>query len=287
MTKKIIFYDTMHYPRPEQEDYYRYINEISRKEQDTKHRASTDIDRRFSRDIPCALMDEYRTYILSLQSLFMSLPFVKQIYLCNSITFNALHPWSDIDICIICRQWYLRAARIRSVIFFLIYKVKRSWGKYANHSKKFCLSFSIDESATDLYPIRNTEGDRYLVYRLAHCVLLYSDDTLADDFLWQSNSKLLSFLPQHPWSQTIHIGIDVIRGTTRWKKYIERINQTWLCRGIIMMLSRVRKQRIYYKRKKLSVHIQKHIIISNTMLKFYDDKRRVIQHKIRTALSKW
>lgn len=294
--KRIIFYDSMHYPYPQHEDYYRYINEIRRNESEgnetennseERNETVSDHDKVFSRENECTLMDEYRAYILSLQKLFSSLPFVRQIYLCNSITFNALHPWSDIDICIICRRGYLWAARIWSVIFFLYYKIKRSGWKSGDHSKKFCLSFSIDESAADLYPIRNSEGDRYLVYRLAHTVLLYSDDTLSDSFLWQANKKLLSFLPNHPQRQTINIGIEVFRGNAKIKNVIEKVTQTWIGRCVIFLIKQSRKQRIYYKKNKLSVNVQRYIIISNTILKFYDDKRHTIQHKIRTMLSKW
>lgn len=286
MTKKIIFYESMSYPYPTDHEYYRYINEISRKEYD-EHKQTSDPKSDFSRERSSALMDEYREHILSYAHVFASLPFVRQIYLCNSITFNALHPGSDIDLCIICEKGYVRAARIWSVLFFLRYKIKRSWGRTGNHSKKFCLSFYIDESTADIYPLRNSEGDRYLVYRLAHLVLLYSDDTLPDNFLRQQNRKLLSFLPYHPQQQSIDIRINPIREQRRIKNMLEKVNRLWIAKLILKVITRIRKQRIYYKRKKLSVHVQKYIIISNTILKFYNDRRPVIQHKIKTWLSKW
>lgn len=286
MTKKIIFYESMSYPYPTQEEQYRYINEISRKEYQEKIQES-DSKWGFSRAQSSTLMDEYREHILSYAHVFASLPFVRQIYLCNSITFNALHPGSDIDLCIICAKGSVRAARIWSVLFFLWYKIKRSSKKDTDQSKKFCLSFYIDESTADIYHLRQTEGDRYLVYRLAHSVLLYSDDTLADDFLRQHNRKLLSFLPYHPLQQTIDIAISPIREERRIKKILERISRSWIGKSILKVITQIRKQWIYYKKKKLSVHVQKYIIISNTILKFYNDKRPLIQHKIKTWLSKW
>ncbi|MDR0650197.1 MAG: hypothetical protein LBG59_02025 [Candidatus Peribacteria bacterium] len=48
-------------------------------------------------------MDDYIAEIEKYATLYKSLPFVEEIYLCNSITFNALHQDSDIDLFIIAR----------------------------------------------------------------------------------------------------------------------------------------------------------------------------------------
>jgi hypothetical protein len=46
-------------------------------------------------------MDEYLKEIKRLKPTFQSIPFVEQIFLCNSISFNALDKNSDIDLFII------------------------------------------------------------------------------------------------------------------------------------------------------------------------------------------
>jgi hypothetical protein len=46
-------------------------------------------------------MDEYIQEIKRLESIFQSIPFIEQIFLCNSISFNALDENSDIDLFII------------------------------------------------------------------------------------------------------------------------------------------------------------------------------------------
>jgi hypothetical protein len=58
-------------------------------------------DNTFSRDQKSEYMDEYLNEIKRLKSTFQSIPFVEQIYLCNSISFNALDKNSDIDLFII------------------------------------------------------------------------------------------------------------------------------------------------------------------------------------------
>ena len=130
------------------------------------------------------------------------MPFVKQIYLCNSISFNALHDTSDIDIYIIAQHRYVWLARFFSVFMFRITKNKRSKDE---KTKRFCLSFYTDEYNSNLYHLRHSMGDIYLPYWLAHAVLLYTDTTLPDDFLRENNKELLSYLPSHPHHQTISI----------------------------------------------------------------------------------
>ena len=58
-------------------------------------------DNTFSRDQKSEYMDEYLNEIKRLKSTFQSIPFIEQIFLCNSISFNALDKNSDIDLFII------------------------------------------------------------------------------------------------------------------------------------------------------------------------------------------
>ena len=58
-------------------------------------------DDTFSRDQKSEYMDEYLKEIKRLKFTLQSIPFVQQIFLCNSISFNALDNNSDIDLFII------------------------------------------------------------------------------------------------------------------------------------------------------------------------------------------
>ena len=61
------------------------------------------INDKFSRNKKSKYMDEYLQEINRLKSVFQSIPFVDQIFLCNSITFNSLDENSDIDLFIIAK----------------------------------------------------------------------------------------------------------------------------------------------------------------------------------------
>ena len=276
----------MNYPTPKNSDIYTYINEDSSNNNIWESKVP-EREKSFSRDKKCELMDEYIEYITKWSRLFQHIPCIRQVYLCNSITFNALHKNSDIDLCIITRSGYLRFARLFSWITINIAGLKRGKGKFRNNSKKFCLSFYIDEAHTDIYHLRKRQGDVYLSYWLAHTILLYSDSILSDNHLIEPNKRLLSYLPHHPSSQSIVLGNTIIRGSSYSKKIIE-----WL---ICNRVGRLLQHSIWwirwtwigeYKKSRLSNHTQKEIIISSTMLKFHEDKRDIVQHKRKTITRK-
>lgn len=278
------FYEVMNYPVPKQQDIYRYINEIKESEKKTIQMQS--VQTQFSRDTENDLMKSYQLFLSERVNFLKHIPFISQIYLCNSITFNALHPWSDIDLCIITKPWYLWYARLWSWLFFSFLQLKRSAWR-GDHSYRFCLSFYIDAQHTDLISLRKQQGDVYLSYRLAHTVLLYTNNDYPDNYLQIQNTKLLSYLPNHPSSQTIFLDIPVINGSSWWKKIIEKIFSTLPGKRLQKIIGIIRWWIINaYKTSKLSRHSREHIIVSWTMLKFYTDKRTLYQHKRKSASNK-
>ena len=74
----------------------------------------------FSRDKKSEYMDEYLKEIKRLKSTFQSIPFVEQIFLCNSISFNTLDDNSDIDLFIIAEPGRIRTVKFRSMILFTL-----------------------------------------------------------------------------------------------------------------------------------------------------------------------
>jgi predicted nucleotidyltransferase len=275
----------MHYPIPKNNNLYSYINE---------NWSASDINPQeyrdkgvFSWSQKCELMEEYIEYINKWSRIFKYIPCIRQVYLCNSITFNALHKNSDIDLCIITRSGYLRFARLFSWIAISITWLKRNKGKFNNNGKKFCLSFYIDEAHTDIYHLRKRQGDVYLSYWLAHTVLLYSDNILSNNHLIEHNKRLISYLPHHPLSQSIVLGNTIIRGNSYSKNIIEWLICNRLGRLLQHSIWWIRWEWIlWYKKSRLSEHIQKEIIISSSILKFHEDKRDIIQHKRKTISRK-
>lgn len=279
------FYGVMNYPVPSEKKRYRYINEVEKKSEENKS-SDADIKKTFSRENRSDHMKSYQDFLWSHSSFLQHIPFVSQIYLCNSITFNGLRSWSDIDLCIVTKPWYLWYARLWSWLFFSFLRLKRSAG-LGDHSYQFCLSFYLDGENTNLISLRQQDGDVYLSYRVAHAVLLYTNNDYPDNHLYTQNKQLLQYLPHHPQKQTIFLDIDVLRQESKFKKISEKICSSIPGKWLQTIIRKVRWGIINtYKTQQLSEYNKRHIIISPTMLKFHTDKRTVYQHRRNMASKK-
>ncbi len=261
--KQLLFYKTMKYPIPDCEEYF-YYKKKTDKISEEKHQNWT-----FSWQNKSKLIQEYINHINKYWNIYKSIPFIKDIYLCNSLTFNAINKKSDIDIVIISKPWKLRRTRFRSVLFFWILWLKRNSSDY---TKKFCLSFYIDNSVLNIKNIKEKWEDVYLCYWLAHCVKLYQEQE-NDDF-YKQNNRISDILPNFEQKQKINIWNEFFTWKSTFKKALEFLldNKIWnFFQNIIKYL---RLPILIYKKNKLWKKWEK-IIISDKMLKFYNDKRYI------------
>ena len=112
MDSKLLFYDIMKYPVPNNQELF-YFDKKTNFSENFKND-------NFSRLNKDPLMEEYVSQINKHSKFFKSLPFVSTIYLCNSITFNKLNNNSDIDLLIIAKKKSIWRARLFSLIYFRI-----------------------------------------------------------------------------------------------------------------------------------------------------------------------
>jgi len=229
----------------------------------------------FSRDQKSEYMDEYLNEIKMLKSVFQSIPFVQQIFLCNSISFNALDKNSDIDLFIIAEPWRIRTVKFRSMILFTLKWAKRFWRKTR---KKICLSFFITSDAQNLYPISLSSLDIYLAYRIAHLVLIYQPDEETNNSFFECNKRVKWILPNYQEKQTISLWINPFHWNTKFKNIMERLWNWFLWNIFERMVKHTQKAIIRLKRIRNPIW-NKDVIVSDTMLKFHQDIREKISLK--------
>ena len=262
--ENLIFYKVMNYPIPTQSQYFLFEKSL-----DPRPTTPTPSNS-FSRHKQNPFMHEYIQYINKFWRLFRAIPFIKSIYLCNSISFNALKEDSDIDLFIITKKRALRRARFFSVLFFVLLWLKRSLKR---KTKKFCLSFYVTEESDNLYNITLPKTDIYFSYRLAHLIPLYRE---REYNIYQANKRLVSVLPNFPQEHIINIGSKEFKGNTRIKNILEF--WFWGLRGKLfeMIIRLIRLPIMLYKTKK---HQEDWwgIIINNRILKFHLDIRRKVR----------
>ena len=198
-----LFYDVMRYPIPFQKEFFAYEEVV-----DTVKKPGEVL---MSRAKPCPSLQEYIDHISKLDRLWRGLPFVEAIYIANSMTFNALHEESDIDLFFVVSPGRMRLARLISNTVLFVLGLKR-WRTYVR--KNFCLSFYVSMDALNLQSVKLSHYDPYLIYRLAHLVPLYTrlQDHPVD--IYEHNYRLREYLPSFPMEQVIHIGTKVYTGST-------------------------------------------------------------------------
>lgn len=277
--KYLRFYEIMHYPVPTNADFYLQYSENDlppKLKHSLKTEPSNVENHDFSREKKSEYMDEYLSEIQRIKPVLQSIPFVHQIFLCNSITFNALNDNSDIDLFIIAQPWRIRSVKFRSMFFFLLSWTKRIW---KNIRKKICLSFFITSNHQDLYNISLSSLDIYLAYRIAHLVPIYKWDEDSDfNSIFQENKRVKWILPNFPEKQTISLWIEPFEWNTKIKNMLEFIWNSRLGNLFERLIKHLQKAIIRLKIL-LNSSRNKDVIISDTMLKFHQDEREKIALK--------
>jgi len=271
------FYEIMNYPVPKNTElFFQYSDtEPTNANKILKDTSENNNKDWFSRDQKSKYMDEYLKEIKRLRSTFQSIPFVEQIFLCNSISFNALDKNSDIDLFIIAEPRRIRTVKFRSMILFTLKWAKRFWKK---SRKKICLSFFITSDSQNLYPISLSTLDIYLAYRIAHLVLIYQPDEEINNSFFKNNKRVKWILPNYQERQTISIWINPFSWNTKFKNIIETL-WNWLLWNIFeWTVKHIQKPIINLKRIRNPIW-NKDVIVSNTMLKFHQDIREKVSLK--------
>ena len=271
------FYEIMEYPVPKNAElFFQYSDtENTNANKLLKDTFEENSDDTFSRDQKSEYMDEYLNEIKRLKSTFQSIPFVEQIYLCNSISFNALDKNSDIDLFIIAEPWRIRTVKFRSMILFMLKWAKRFWKK---SRKKICLSFFITSDQQNLYPISLPSLDIYLAYRIAHLVLIYQPEEEVYNSFFENNKRVKWILPNYQEKQVISLWINPSYWNSKFKDIMETLWNWFLWNIFERIVKHIQKTIIRLKRIWNPIW-NKDVIVSDSMLKFHQDIREKVSLK--------
>lgn len=194
------------------------------------------------------------------------IPYIEQIYLCNSLAFGASKPGSDIDLFIITKKNRLFFCRTFVTIILSIFKLRRHDEDIA---EQICLSFYAEEQRLNLEKLK-LEDDIYLIYWIANLKLLSSKYVYEN--IIEINDWILKFVPQlaHKWPKRldstlriyplVQFGLEMVLNIFRLSTLIQYISKRY-------QLKRARR-----KFSRLSPSAKN--IIAEDMLKFHDKDRR-------------
>ncbi len=271
------FYEIMKYPVPKNNELFFQYSKIepTNTNRMLKNICDDETVDWFSRDQKSEYMDEYLEEIKRLKPIFQSIPFVEQIFLCNSISFNSLNENSDIDLFIVTEPGRIRTVKFCSMILFTLKWAKRFWKKIR---KKICLSFFITSDSQNLYPISLPSLDIYLAYRIAHLVLIYQPNEDVNNSFFESNKWIKWILPNYQEKQTISLWIKSFTWNTKFKNIMETL-WSWFLWNIFEWIVKYIQKAIIRLKIMLNPVWNKDVIISDSMLKFHQDIREKVSLK--------
>jgi len=102
-------------------------------------------------------------------------PFVRAVFVCNSLGFGTADEESDIDVLVIARHGHVWAVRFLLHIILKLFFLRTSGHHLKN---KICLSFILSDARLNMYSLRFGERDVYQVYWLLHLIPLYDPDNM-------------------------------------------------------------------------------------------------------------
>lgn len=261
------FYERMGYPIPI--DPYRFAYwSASSVYKNFRKESQKEKVKSFSRSMPSPYLKSFLDYIRRYQRLFAYCPFVQEVYLANSITFNALTSSSDIDIFVIAKEGRVRLARVYMSVIMWILGIKRSRSR---SRMRFCLSFFVSSSSVNLESLLLHEKDLYLPYRIAHLVPIYLDRGKCSIYI--NNIWVQKFLPFWQPEQNICLGMLPAQGIALLRRIQELLYTGWLGDVLESGLQKIRWYCID-KKKNNNPDFHHGVITTSQMLKFHYDQRQ-------------
>ena len=259
------FYKVLGYPSPLNSSVFAYQQEMKEENRIEKSDFLYHwID--FSREKENPYHKEYLTFLKKWSWLYKQFPFVDAIYLANSMTFNALHANSDIDLFVVTQERRVWLARFFMTLMMWVYSIKRS---RKTTRKRFCLSFFVDRNNQNLETLLLYKRDIYLPYWIAHLVPIYLH---AWALIYSQNLWIQSFLPNWTPQQHISLGIHASLGTGFFRKIIEICFYWWVGNFFEYCIQKIWSLRIRYLiTKKPELH--RGVLYTESILKFHNDKR--------------
>lgn len=200
-------------------------------------------------------------------------PFVLNISVINSLSFDASKENSDIDILIIARKNRLWTARALTVLFLeILGQNKNRWYQ----ADKFCLGFAFDETQLNLEELRlnpPTGGDIYFSYWLANLTPIFDKKVYSE--LFKNNPWIFEELP--------NFEPKIVNSNSRKPSFLEKIIAGKFGNKLEKFLSDIQIKRIW--QDPINWREGGSVVTTNHMLKLHPfDRRREYQNQWQSKL---
>ncbi|MFA5062321.1 MAG: hypothetical protein WC526_04205 [Patescibacteria group bacterium] len=201
-----------------------------------------------------------------------SVPFLKAVFVCNSVAFGQAGEGSDIDFFIITEKNRIWLVRLFAAFLLSLFRLRRVGDKAKN---KVCLSFFAADDNLDLSPLKIVDEDIYLVYWIHKLIPIYDPENYYQKFL-DANRWTEKFLPNtfrvKPASYLFAVR-DSAFGRI-WKKMWQAMWQGDYGKLIETQAKKIQLAKMKFSGKDIERKGDKGVVISDSMLKFHEQDAR-------------
>lgn len=203
-------------------------------------------------------------------------PFVRAVFVCNTVAMTSADEAGDIDVFIIVKKGRIWLARLSATLILSLFRLRRTKKKIKN---RICLSFYVTDDNLNLEKIAIEQPDIYLIYWIASLIPVYAPENFFEK-IQQANKWVEKYLPN---GLQEYVGANCCSPTQGAydntpvqliKKMLEKI---WEGRYGNMIEAQARG--IQQAKMKMNFQSRQNqpgtsVIISDSMLKFHETDRR-------------
>ena len=197
----------------------------------------------------------------------LKIPFVRMVAVCNSLAYNNAREDSDIDLFIVIEKGHMWFTRLIITLTLHFFGVRRHGNKTAG---RFCLSFFVTPSKLEMGKIALKGEDPYLAYWVKMLSPLYGKKMYEEfkgkneHFLKDYGLKFSEESMKHFYDEPRESGLKLL---------LEKIFGGFLGRGAEWILKKTYKNKTNRKKEELGPEAS--VVVSDDMLKFHNEDRRV------------
>ncbi len=205
--------------------------------------------------------------------LIRSVPFLKAVFVCNTVASEQAGEDSDIDFFIIAASNRIWITRLLVTFILQIFGLRRTKTSIKN---KICLSFYITEDNLDLSGLRAVDDDIHFIFWLNQMVPIFDPYQYHARFL-QANSWVKKYVPHINFFNTSSYILNVVESKlgAAWKIMWEKM---W--HGSYGTLINTEAKKIQLSKMKFSGNSidrkgDTNVVISDSVLKFHEKDTRL------------
>ncbi len=200
-------------------------------------------------------------------------PFVRAVFVCNTLAFSVADRTSDIDVLIIVKGGRMWTARLMTTILMSVCGLRRTKKRIQD---RICLSFYLADRALNIMKFRIPD-DIYMSFWLRTLIPVYDPDHLRDSILRANQELLEPFLPHARYT---HPMLRLDRSHELGKRTSVRIVE-WVLQSRVgdrgeSFVRAIQRKKIFRNRHSLVHAKDTRVVVNDSVLKFHENDRRVL-----------